>query len=82
MYPLNFANIADLNMINRVSAWMKASGFVATFVPTPVAAKQETRLLRQIAGDASFWDAWPFVFPPLRLLAHLDAAVWKLGFDS
>ena len=33
MYPLNFANTADLNTINRVSPWMKANGFVAIFVP-------------------------------------------------
>jgi hypothetical protein len=56
MYPLNSAITADLNTINRLSAWIKASGFVATFVPAPIAAKQETRLLRQLPGDASFWD--------------------------
>jgi hypothetical protein len=26
VYPLNFANTTDLNMINRVFAWMKATG--------------------------------------------------------
>jgi hypothetical protein len=48
MYPLNFVNTADLNTINRVSPWMKANGFVAIFVPAPMAAKQETRRLRQL----------------------------------